>query len=140
VPDDAIVLALRAAALYEDIRQRPGGIHSEVSEGGRNFSGGQRQRLDLARALVCDPALVILDEATSAVDPNVERQVVDGLRRRGCACLIMAHRVSTVRGADEIIVLRDGVAADRGTHAELLARDGPYADLIGPGISPGAAT
>jgi NHLM bacteriocin system ABC transporter peptidase/ATP-binding protein len=140
VPDDAIAAALRGAALYDDIRQRPGGIHSAVSEAGRNFSGGQRQRLELARALVRDPALVILDEATSAVDPNVERQVVDGLRRRGCACLIMAHRVSTVRGADEIIVVSDGVAVDRGTHAELLARDGPYADLIGPGIGSGAAT
>lgn len=135
VSDDAVVQALRDAAVYDVISQRPGGIYSLVEEGGRNFSGGQRQRLELARALVSGPALVILDEATSALDPETEYRVVDSLRRRGCACLIMAHRLSTVREADEIIVLHDGVPVERGRHPDLLALDGRYAELVTTGTA-----
>jgi ABC-type bacteriocin/lantibiotic exporter with double-glycine peptidase domain len=139
VSDEAVIQALRDAAVYDLISQRPGGIHSRVAEGGRNFSGGQRQRLELARALVSRPALLILDEATSALDPGTERRLVDGLRRRGCACLIMAHRLSTVREADEIIVLHDGVPVERGRHPDLLALDGHYAKLIAAGPAGQAA-
>ena len=133
VTDEAVVRALRDAAVHEEISRRPGGIHGRVTEGGRNFSGGQRQRLEIARALVTEPALVILDEATSSLDPRTERRVMTGLRRRGCACLIMAHRLSTVRDADEIIVLHEGAAVERGPHRELLALDGRYAALIATG-------
>lgn len=130
ISDDAVIEALRDAALYDVISVRPGGIYSMVEENGRNFSGGQRQRLELARALASRPTLVILDEATSALDSDTERWVIDGLRRRGCACLILAHRLSTVREADEIIVLRDGVPVERGRHLDLLDRDGEYAKLV----------
>jgi NHLM bacteriocin system ABC transporter peptidase/ATP-binding protein len=130
ISDDAVIEALRDAALYDVISVRPGGIYSMVEENGRNFSGGQRQRLELARALASRPTLVILDEATSALDSDTERLVIDGLRRRGCACLILAHRLSTVREADEIIVLRDGVPVERGRHLDLLDRDGEYAKLV----------
>jgi len=133
VSDEAVVQALRDAALFETIVLRPGGIFSKVAEGGRNFSGGQRQRLDLARALVTQPTLIILDEATSALDPETERQVIDSLRRRGCACLMIAHRLSTIRDADEIVVLERGVAVERGRHDELLRLDGLYAHLIASG-------
>jgi NHLM bacteriocin system ABC transporter peptidase/ATP-binding protein len=139
VSDDAVTQALRDAALYDEISQRPGGIYSMIDEGGRNFSGGQRQRLEIARALVSAPTLLILDEATSALDTDTERWVIDSLRRRGCACLIMAHRLSTVREADEIIVLRDGVAVERGRHPDLLALDGHYAELVASGKTVAAA-
>lgn len=133
VSDDAILQALRDAAILDVISRRPGGIYSMVDEAGRNFSGGQRQRLELARALASGPTLVILDEATSALDPGTERLVVDGLRLRGVACLIMAHRLSTVRTADEILVLHDGVVVERGRHQDLLALDGHYAALVASG-------
>jgi ABC-type bacteriocin/lantibiotic exporter with double-glycine peptidase domain len=139
VSDEAVIQALRDAALFEEISQRPGGIYSMIDEGGRNFSGGQRQRLEIARALVSEPTLLVLDEATSALDTDTERWVIDSLRRRGCACLIMAHRLSTVREADEIIVLRDGVAVERGRHPDLLALGGDYAELVASG-KPVAAT
>ncbi|MFE9481490.1 NHLP family bacteriocin export ABC transporter peptidase/permease/ATPase subunit [Streptomyces spororaveus] len=130
VPDDVIISALHDAAIFETVMARPGGLHSMVWEGGRNFSGGQRQRLELARALATQPTLLILDEATSALDPETERVIMDNLRRRGCACLTIAHRLSTVRDADEIIVLDKGQIAERGTHEHLLARGGHYAGLI----------
>jgi NHLM bacteriocin system ABC transporter peptidase/ATP-binding protein len=133
VSDDDIVAALREAAVYDVISGRPGGIYSMVAEGGRNFSGGQRQRLELARALVSGPSLLILDEATSALDPETERRVIGSLRQRGCACLIMAHRLSTVRTADEILVLDNGVTVERGGHQDLLAREGHYAELVTSG-------
>jgi ABC-type multidrug transport system fused ATPase/permease subunit len=139
VSDDAVIQALRDAALYDEISQRPGGIYSMIDEGGRNFSGGQRQRLEIARALASAPTLLILDEATSALDTDTERWVIDSLRRRGCACLIMAHRLSTVREADEIIVLRDGVAVERGKHPDLVALDGHYAELVSSGKTVAAA-
>ncbi|GAA1119545.1 NHLP family bacteriocin export ABC transporter peptidase/permease/ATPase subunit [Kitasatospora arboriphila] len=130
VPDDAVTAALHDAAVFDTVMTRPGGVHSPVLEGGRNFSGGQRQRLELARALAGRPTLLVLDEATSALDPETERVIMDNLRRRGCACLTIAHRLSTVRDADEIIVLEQGEIVERGTHDELLALGGHYTALI----------
>ena len=130
VTDESVTEALHDAAVFDAVMTRPGGIHSTVAEDGRNFSGGQRQRLELARALAAQPTLLVLDEATSALDPETERVIMDNLRRRGCACLIIAHRLSTVRDADEIIVLDQGSIVERGTHQSLVELNGQYAALI----------
>ncbi|MGW1798551.1 NHLP family bacteriocin export ABC transporter peptidase/permease/ATPase subunit [Streptomyces sp. NPDC001984] len=130
IPDEAVVEALRDAALYDVVMRRPGGIHSKVEQDGRNFSGGQRQRLEIARALVRRPSILVLDEVTSALDAETELVVMDNLRRRGCACVVIAHRLSTVRDSDEIVVLQHGTIVERGRHDELVARGGAYAVLV----------
>ncbi|MGW7053190.1 NHLP family bacteriocin export ABC transporter peptidase/permease/ATPase subunit [Streptomyces sp. NPDC054887] len=130
IPDEAVVAALRDAALYDVIARRPDGIHSRVEQDGRNFSGGQRQRLEIARALVRRPSILVLDEVTSALDAETERIIIDNLRRRGCACVVIAHRLSTVRDSDEIVVLDHGTVVERGRHEELVAAGGAYAALV----------
>ncbi|MFF2699554.1 NHLP family bacteriocin export ABC transporter peptidase/permease/ATPase subunit [Streptomyces cyaneofuscatus] len=131
ITDEAVITALRDAELYEDvIARRPEGIHGRVEQDGRNFSGGQRQRLEIARALVRRPSVLVLDEVTSALDARTEQAVIANLRRRGCACVVIAHRLSTVRDSDEIVVLDHGTVVERGRHEALVAAGGPYAELV----------
>jgi NHLM bacteriocin system ABC transporter peptidase/ATP-binding protein len=130
VPEPVLASALQDCEMFEEIALRKHGLDAPVAEGGRNFSGGQRQRLELARALVLEPNILVLDEAMSALDPVVEEAIDDHLRRRGCSCITIAHRLSTIRDCDEIIMLSAGRVIGRGNHVDLMDSCPEYADLI----------
>ena len=130
IEDFEMILAARDAQLHDDIMQRPMGYQHKLIEGGKDFSGGQRQKMEIARVLAQDPTIIILDEATSALDARTEYEVVKAIRDRGITCLVIAHRLSTVRSCDEIIVMSAGEIIDRGTHSELMEHSEPYRALV----------
>ncbi|MCC8152396.1 MAG: NHLP family bacteriocin export ABC transporter peptidase/permease/ATPase subunit [Lachnospiraceae bacterium] len=130
IEDYEMILAARDAHLHEDIMQRDGGYQYRITEGGRDFSGGQRQRMEIARVLAQDPTIIILDEATSALDAKTEYEVVKSIRDRGITCIVIAHRLSTIRDCEEIVVLDHGLVAERGTFEELYAKGGMFTQLV----------
>jgi ABC-type bacteriocin/lantibiotic exporter with double-glycine peptidase domain len=130
IPEEDLVKACLDATIHETILNLPGGYNTILNEGGMNISGGERQRFEIARALVRNPAVLVLDEATSALDAETELIIDRNLRKRGCSCIVVAHRLSTIRDCDEIIVLERGKIVQRGTHEELRHQEGIYAHLI----------
>lgn len=130
ISEKDVIKASKDAMIYDDISKRPFGFKDIMTSSGRNFSGGQCQRIEIARALAINPSIILMDEATSALDPNTEKAVLDNIRKRGCTCIIVAHRLSTIRDCDRIIVMENGKIVQQGNHEELKNVDGLYANLI----------
>ncbi len=130
IEDFEVIMAAKDASIHEDIISRPGGYNYKLTEGGKDFSGGQRQRMEIARALVQDPSIIIMDEATSALDARTEYDVVNAISERGITCIIIAHRLSTIRDCDQILVFDHGKVIEQGTHEELMDMDGFYKNLV----------
>lgn len=130
IMDFEMIMAAVDARIHDEISRMPGGYQHMLVNGGNELSGGQRQRLEIARALAQDPSLLILDEATNALDAKTEHEVVEAISNRGISCIVIAHRLSTVRYCDEIVVMDHGSVVERGTHAQLMAMNGLYHDLV----------
>ena len=130
IEDFEMILAARDAQLHDDIMARPDGYRHKLTDGGKDFSGGQRQRMEIARVLAQDPTIIVLDEATSALDAKTEYEVVKSIRERGITCIVIAHRLSTIRSCDKIVVMKNGEIADSGTHKELMENSELYRQLV----------
>ena len=125
-----VIQAAKDACIHDIILNRPGGYDCLVAEGGSNFSGGEIQRLEIARALVGNPKILIMDEATSALDTETERRICENIRRRGCACIIVAHRLSTIKNCEKIMVMKHGKVEGFASHEELLKECESYKELL----------